>query len=153
MDATTLLKQDHDRVRSLFRKYESAGNRVAVKAEHFAEIANELEIHAQIEEKIFYPAVSSIRDDDVPDLVQEAVEEHAEVKRLLAELEGIKPGDGGFDARVRDLKDAVEHHASEEEKEMFPEARTGLGAARLERLGGEMSRMKEALRSRLVARV
>ena len=153
MDATELLKEDHDTVRDLLKKYEAAGDRAyQTKKGLFEEIKDELEIHSKIEEKIFYPAVKKLRSADAEEIVDEAIEEHAIVKRLLEELDGLKPQDERFDAKMKVLKENVEHHAAEEEDEMFPEARSGMDEARLEELGSEIAEMKETLKSRLAVR-
>ena len=153
MDATELLKEDHETVRDLLKKYEAAGDRAyQTKKGLFEEIKDELEIHSKIEEKIFYPAVKKLRSADAEEIVDEAIEEHAIVKRLLEELDGLKPQDERFDAKMKVLKENVEHHAAEEEDEMFPEARSGMDEARLEALGSEMAEMKETLKSRLAVR-
>src|SRR5204862_5323902 len=110
MDATELLKEDHDTVRDLLKKYEAAGDRAyQTKKGLFEEIKDELEIHSKIEEKIFYPAVKKLRSADAEEIVDEAIEEHAIVKRLLEELDGLKPQDERFDAKMKVLKDNVEH--------------------------------------------
>jgi hemerythrin-like domain-containing protein len=153
MEATSLLKEDHQKVRALFRKFEAAGERAyQTKKGLYEDIKSELDIHAQIEEQIFYPAVRDMRSKEGGDLVAEAVEEHTIVKRLLSELEDVTPQDEEFDAKMKVLMENVEHHADEEEKEMFPEAKRVLGADRLEELGLELEEMKESLKSQLVAR-
>ncbi|HKC24090.1 MAG TPA: hemerythrin domain-containing protein [Thermoanaerobaculia bacterium] len=153
MDATELLKEDHETVRDLLKKYEAAGDRAyQTKKGLFEEIRDELEIHSEIEEKIFYPAVKRLRSADAEEIVDEAIEEHAIVKRLLEELDGLKPQDERFDAKMKVLKENVEHHAGEEEDEMFPEARSGMDEARLEELGSELAEMKETLKSRFAVR-
>jgi len=115
MDAITLLKQDHTKVRALFKEYEDAGDR-AIQTKHrlFDEIKQELDVHAAIEEEIFYPAVKRLRAEDARDLVLEAIEEHHVIKTLLKELAGLTPEDEAFDAKVKVLCENVDHHATEE---------------------------------------
>ena len=146
MDATKLLKQDHDEVRALFKEYEKAGDRAVAKKEKLAaQICEALTVHAEIEEEIFYPAVKAARSEEVKDEVREAVEEHKIVKTLVAEIEKMKPSDEQFDAKMTVLKEGVEHHASEEEEEMFKQARKNLSKDRLEELGEEMEARKGEL--------
>lgn len=146
MDATKLLKQDHDEVRALFKEYEKAGDRAVAKKEKLAaQICEALTVHAEIEEEIFYPAVKAARSEEVKDEVREAVEEHKIVKTLVAEIEKMKPSDEQFDAKMTVLKESVEHHASEEEEEMFKQARKNLSKDRLEELGEEMEARKGEL--------
>ena len=143
MDATKLLKEDHDEVRALFKEYEKAGDRAhATKAKLFEQIREALTVHAEIEEEIFYPAVKAARSEEAKDEVREAVEEHKIVKTLLKELEKMEPSDEQFDAKMTVLQESVDHHATEEEKEMFKQARKNLSGDRLEELGEEMEARK-----------
>jgi hemerythrin superfamily protein len=144
--ALDLLKQDHDKVRGLFKEFRNAGERAyKEKARIFAEIDRELTVHAKIEEEIFYPAVKASRGEDAEKLVLEAQEEHTVVKRLLKELGQLGPEDETFDAKMKVLMEGVEHHADEEEDDMFPAAKDALGEDRLQELGGRMQERKEQL--------
>jgi len=121
--ATDVLKEDHQRVKKLFGEYEDledgANDR---KLRLFGQIQRELTIHAAIEEEIFYPAVEGVQKgkSDGVAVVAEAIEEHRVVKTLLQELAGLDPGFEAFDAKMKVLRENVEHHADEEEDEMFP---------------------------------
>ncbi|MDO9093323.1 MAG: hemerythrin domain-containing protein [Rubrivivax sp.] len=119
-DAIALLKADHEAVSQLFAEYEktrSASNKEAL----VAEICTALSVHAQIEEEIFYPAVKATLKDKL--LVPEATVEHAGIKDLIAQLEGVKPDGEMYDARVKVLSEYVKHHVKEEQTEMFPKAK------------------------------
>ena len=119
-----VLKQDHRTVKELFSEYAKLGEGAREEKERlFREINEELTIHAEIEERLFYPAVRDVKTDEAEDLVNEAVEEHLIVKTLLEELSALQPGEAQFDAKMKVLRDTVEHHAAEEEKEMFPQAK------------------------------
>jgi len=119
-----VLKQDHRTVKELFSEYAKLGEGAREEKERlFREINEELTIHAEIEERLFYPAVRDVKTDEAEDLVNEAVEEHLIVKTLLEELSALQPGDAQFDTKMKVLRDSVEHHAAEEEKEMFPQAK------------------------------
>ena len=141
MDAIALLEQDHKAVKKLFQEFEAKTDRAFQgKLELYRQIRQELEIHTQIEEQIFYPAAKAI----APDMIAEAVEEHTQVERLLEELQEIEPSDDRFDAKMKVMMENVEHHADEEEKEMFPEAKKVLRDD-LEPLGQQMEARKERL--------
>ena len=103
-----------------------------------------MSIHAKVEEEIFYPAVRGVGADDSERLVLEAREEHALVKGLLAELRGMSPADESFAAKMKVVMDLVEHHAEEEEKEMF-DAAEELGDDELLQLGERIARRKPEL--------
>jgi iron-sulfur cluster repair protein YtfE (RIC family) len=101
------------------------------------QIANELKIHIRIEEEIFYPAVREIGTAKAEEMVDEAYEEHHVVDLVLAELPNVDPEDERFAAKMTVLSELVEHHADEEEKEMFKSAER-LGDDELEALGERM---------------
>jgi hemerythrin superfamily protein len=142
-DALKLLKQDHDEVRELFRRFDGAGDRAhKTKARVVRQLIEELAKHSAIEEQIFYPAVREITGDD--DAVFEGLEEHHIVKWTLSELDGMDPQDERFDAKVTVLKELVLHHAKEEERDMFPQVRKALSSADLRDLGEQMEKAKKA---------
>jgi hemerythrin-like domain-containing protein len=144
-NAVEMLKEDHEKVKALFRQYEAAGDRAYQKKQGIAEaVCTELEIHTTLEEELFYPAMKRKADQDGKDLVAEAVEEHHVVTTLMDELKGLDPKDERYDAKFKVLRENVEHHIEEEEGEMFPEAEEVLGD-RLERLSQQMEQRKEQL--------
>jgi hemerythrin-like domain-containing protein len=143
-DALQLLREDHKRVKDLFNQFEGADD-TRLKGEIVKRTLMELEIHAEIEEKIFYPAVRKEADAD-EDQMDEAEEEHHVVKLLIAELRRMKPGAQRFDAKFTVLAENVKHHIDEEESEMLPKA-AELGMARMNELGAEMEQRKSKLQS------
>jgi hemerythrin superfamily protein len=143
VEATALLKKDHATVKALFKQFEAAGDRAGQKKQRlFDEIKTELDVHAAIEEEIFYPAMQEVRSKEVKDLVLEALEEHKVVKTLLAQIALLRPSDEKFDAKVKVLQENVEHHADEEEKEMFPQAKKQLSDEKRKDLGKQMEARK-----------
>lgn len=139
-DATALLREDHKRVNTLFEEYEST-RAASKKLQLVSQICKELTVHAQIEEEIFYPAVKAALKDK--ELIPEATVEHATLKDLIAQIEGIQPEGEMFDAKVKVLSEYVKHHVDEEQDEMFPQAKaTKLDMAAL---GAEMTTRKGVL--------
>lgn len=119
--ATSLLKEDHRKVKKLFASYDKLEDDDPQCDHLFEEIKKELTIHSKIEEEIFYPAVEGAENEEARTLVKEANEEHKIVKTLLQEIDALEDGDQTeCDAKMKVLKDAVLHHAEEEEKEIFP---------------------------------
>lgn len=119
--ATTLLKEDHQAVKKLFRDYEKLDDSEGRGREAlFEQIKRLLTIHSQIEEEIFYPACERAEDEEAGDLVREAREEHRMVKTLLDELSSLTPGEDRFEAKMKVLQENVLHHAEEEQNEIFP---------------------------------
>jgi hemerythrin-like domain-containing protein len=123
-DAVALLMDDHKKVKKLFKDFEKLkeGDGSAKRKSAIVEqICMELKVHTKVEEEIFYPAVRKAIDEE--DLMDEADVEHASAKSLIAELEGMKPGDDHYDAKVTVLGEYIDHHVQEEHDEMFPKAR------------------------------
>jgi hemerythrin-like domain-containing protein len=138
MDPFELLKADHRKVEQLFTQLESAtGKR---KLEVFKQIKTELELHTQIEEKVFYPALEE--PEETHDLALEAYEEHAVVKDLLKQLGRARTANDEWEAQAKVLQENVEHHVEEEENELFVKAESALGEEELEELGERMEAEK-----------
>lgn len=139
MDPFELLKTDHRKVEQLFSQLESASGKQKIQV--FDQIKTELELHTQIEEKIFYPALEE--PEETHDLALEAYEEHAVVKKLLKELGRAKSANEEWEAQAKVLQENVEHHVQEEENELFEKAESALGEEELEELGERMAAEKE----------
>jgi hemerythrin superfamily protein len=144
-DAVEMLEKDHEKVRALFKKYEAAPERSEERKEIVAQISMELDIHAQVEETIFYPAFREAAEKEPLKIVRESFEEHKIVKTLLRELGPMRGQDPQFEAKVTVLKENVEHHVEEEEDDLFPAAQKLFGDERLAELGAEMMDLKEEL--------
>jgi hemerythrin-like domain-containing protein len=125
-DAIALLKEDHERVRGLLAELEKTTEKAGTKREKLlATIEQELKVHTKIEEDVFYPAFfDACQKSDDKELYYEAIEEHHVVDLVLPEIKQADPSTARFAAKAKVLKDFVEHHAEEEESEMFPRART-----------------------------
>jgi len=145
MNATTLLKNDHSAVKKLLTAFGHTTARAAQQRQQLMDqIAQEPEIHSTIEEEIFYPAVKSMRGGQ--SLVSEAKAEHKKVDSLVAEAQGMSMDTDEVMEKVEELRDAVVHHATEEEREMFPVAEDGLGE-QLEELGEQLAARKKELQT------
>jgi hypothetical protein len=140
MDAFELLKSDHEKVAGIMDKIEATTERaLKTREELFTQLKTELDIHAKIEEEIFYPVLEKA--DESRDITLEAFEEHRVVKRLLSELDTDAKDDEHWTAKFTVLKENVEHHVEEEEGELFKKARKVLSKEEIEDLG---TRMEEA---------
>ena len=140
-----MLKDDHQKVKKLFREYEAAGE--GKKHRIVEQVFHELEVHTRLEEEIFYPAVKAKADEKGQELVAESLQEHHVVDVLMKEMKGLDPEKPEYEAKFTVLMENVEHHAEEEEKEMFPDAEKKL-RGELDRLEGEMERRKQQLTAR-----
>ena len=147
-DAIALLKEDHRKVEELFEHFEKAKGD-GRKEKLALEICKELTIHTIIEEEIFYPAVEGKVDED---LLKESFVEHDAAKVLIAEIEAGGPSDEYYDAKVKVLKEEIEHHVEEEEKPkegLF--AQTRVADIDLKELGERLAQRKEALQAEIKA--
>jgi hemerythrin-like domain-containing protein len=144
-DAIALLKKDHKNVRALLKKLESA-EEGDERLELFSQIENELKIHTQIEEEIFYPAFHQASEGEKDEhLYYEALEEHHVVDMVLPQIRDTDENSDEFAAKAKVLKDLVEHHAEEEESEMFPKARKLMDSSELKELGQQLEQRKMEL--------
>jgi hemerythrin superfamily protein len=118
-DLLNVLKEDHQTVKELFERFEQTAD-AEERAEIIKTAINELEVHAELEEKIVYPALRAHLEED--DLINEALEEHHVVHLLIKELKGARGNTGRRDAKFTVLVENVKHHIKEEEECLFPES-------------------------------
>jgi hemerythrin superfamily protein len=135
-----MLKADHKKVSDLFGEFESARS-PARKKDLVTQICEELTVHTELEEEIFYPAVKAALKDK--ELVPEAVVEHASIKDLIAQVQSAEPDGEEYDAKVKVMAEYVKHHVKEEQTEMFPKAQES--SLDLVALRDEMMARKEEL--------
>jgi hemerythrin-like domain-containing protein len=149
INAITLLQEDHKTARGLLDKLDKTTERAGESREKLlAKIEQELKIHTTIEEEIFYPAYKaavSKREDSK--LYHEALEEHHVVDTVMAEIKASDSESEEFSAKAKVLKDLVEHHAEEEEKQMFPRARRLMETSELQELGAQMDARKKEMQA------
>ena len=151
MDALTLLKRDHDKVKGLLQELEPTTERaVKTRAELFTRLKSELTVHEIIEEEIFYPTLK--QHPKAKDIVLEGYEEHSVVDTLMGELESLSVEDETWGAKAKVMIENIEHHIEEEEGEMFDKARQVFDRDELEQLGKAMeARKTEAMAEHAVA--
>jgi len=146
MNAFTLLKTDHEKVAEILASIEETTERAAKgREELFNRLKAELDLHAKIEEEIFYPALED--SEETREVTLEAYEEHRLVKQLLAELESEPKDTEEWTAKFTVLKENIEHHVEEEEGEMFKNARQVLSEEEIETLGNELQEAKRQNRA------
>jgi iron-sulfur cluster repair protein YtfE (RIC family) len=114
-----ILKEDHRKVKELFSKVESGSK------EDFAKIEEELKIHMDVEEKFLYPALQK-HQQELKEKTLESFEEHHMAKQSLKEITKLSPSDEHWKAKVSVLKEMIDHHVEEEEKQLFPMAKKAL---------------------------
>jgi hemerythrin-like domain-containing protein len=144
MDAMSLLKDDHRKVKKLLAELESTTERgVKTREELFTKVKQELVVHEAIEEEIFYPALKE--HPKTKEIALEGYEEHHVVDTVMAEIEGVAYDDEKWGAKFMVMKENLEHHIEEEEGEMFKQARQVFDQDELAQLGESMKARKEDL--------
>jgi len=134
MNATEMLKRQHRQVEKLFAQLDGEKSADG-RRKTFERIADALAIHATIEERHFYPAVNA---EQTEDILLESVEEHLEIKRVIADLLALETVDETYEAKVKVLQEDVEHHVEEEETVLFPKVEKLFDEETLETLGAQM---------------
>lgn len=142
LNAVTLLKADHLKVKRLFRAFEKSPDPAEKKRLCDAAL-QELKIHAAIEEDLFYPAVREAVSPDKAEMFNEADEEHHVAKLLIAELERMDGTEDHFNGKFTVLAENIRHHIKEEEGDMLPVAEDSM--LDLDALGQKMARRKQEL--------
>ena len=143
MDAIDMLKKQHREVAAMFKKLGQARSGDE-RQEIFDDIADALALHAAIEERSFY---RSVLRNETKGILRESVEEHLQMKRVIADLLDLDPEDAVFMAKAKVLQDDVEHHVEEEEETLFPEVRKLLDEQALETLGEAMEELASQLKA------
>ena len=148
MDVLQLLKTDHAEVTKLFQRFRSGGRGQKSVAE---KICKELEVHAEVEEEFFYPAVRETGDQELQQQVDEAVSEHRRVKEQVSAIQqtlqdgGAEHESGRLDGMIQTLQQDVEHHVTEEEGVMFPRVQEVMDDRRRSELGRRVRDRKQEL--------
>ncbi|MBA3322367.1 MAG: hemerythrin domain-containing protein [Pyrinomonadaceae bacterium] len=140
MDVFELLTNDHRKVSAIFEQLEQTSD-VTTRQTLFAQVKQELDLHAYVEETLFYPKLKEAA--ETREIILEAYEEHQEVKDLLTEMQGLSPDGDEWSDLLQELKESVEHHVDEEENEMFPQAREVLSASEIDQLGTQIEAAKQ----------
>jgi hemerythrin superfamily protein len=143
MEAIELLKQQHREVEGLFDRLRGAKRDEKVRL--MGQLAEDLTVHAALEERIFYPAALRIR--ELGGGLAKAQQDHSRVKRLVSELLQVKQTDPAVDALIAELERDVRSHTEEEERDILPRVQSGLDPATLSSVGDEMARAATELRS------
>jgi iron-sulfur cluster repair protein YtfE (RIC family) len=146
MDALELLIGDHNRVRGLFTRFKAAkeADDLATMATLATTILDELKVHTAIEEEIFYPELQDATE-EIHESITEGFEEHHVAKGVMAEIAAEEPNTEDWAAKVTVLIENIEHHAGEEETELFPKVRTATSAEQRASLADRMEARKAEL--------
>jgi len=147
MDLYQLLKQDHLKAKRLFERLaDSADGAKKARERLFSELRHELELHTQVEEAHFYPALEE--HDEAVDLVEEALEEHDEVKEMLDALDEPDADEDGWFDQLAALQEDFEAHVEEEETRLFPLAQKLLQPAEADEIARAIELDKTAAKAK-----
>jgi hemerythrin superfamily protein len=135
---TNMIRMDHTHVLTTFHQYE-IDTKPKTKQALVKTICLALEIHAQLEEEIFYPAMRAVAVDRA--VLDKSVPEHDDMRRLIADLRAMRPTDPAYDQTVMQLMRTVMHHVADEETTLLPDAERLL-EERLDELGAQMTRRR-----------
>jgi len=139
---TDMIRFDHSHVLVTFHQY-TATSRPKVKKALAETICTALEIHATLEEEVFYPVIRNLNGQEPT--IQKSVPEHNEMRRMIAELRAADPATRRHDDLMNELMRDVMHHVADEETVLLPEAERMLGKDKLDELGAEMTRRRMQL--------
>jgi hemerythrin superfamily protein len=143
MDIIDLLTNDHAEVNQLFGRF-SQSSKPETKDELGKEIVHELSIHAAVEEQFVYPLIRR-KVDGGDDLVDHAIEEHQEVKTLLADIEKLDPSSAEYTQKMEKVTSSVREHVSEEEGEVLPKLKEATDADTREKVGSLVEKAKSVV--------
>lgn len=147
MDLYQLLRQDHQKVKRLFERIDDTFGATTKSRERlFSELKQELELHSELEESHFYPALE--QQEELQDLIEDAREEHAEMAELLAALDEGDKDDEEWADQLEELRETVETHVEEEEGEIFPKAQELLDQGRADAIAQAIEQEKAAAKAR-----
>ena len=152
MRVITILTKDHRVVSGLMRALEMTPKvNATVRRTLFEQIRNNVMVHAQAEEDVFYPAMRNLSFGTGSTQVDEAYREHQMVKDLLNDLSHMDPLSDSFDMKFADFKKKLEHHVEEEENEMFTMVKQRMSTEQQEELGQRIHNRKMDLKTRMAA--
>ena len=148
MDVLDMLKKDHQTVTKLFQRFKDEENARA-RSDLAQKICEELDVHARLEEELFYPVVEEVGDAELAGMVGEARREHEQVKEQCRTITAAVTGgqDDGLEAQVAALERDVEQHVTEEEGEMFPQVEEVIDAAKRSAIAQRAQARKRQLTS------
>ncbi|HEV8309843.1 MAG TPA: hemerythrin domain-containing protein [Methylomirabilota bacterium] len=145
MNATRVLRRDHEAMRELFFRLQALSG-AEQRLEALREVASDLVIHARIEDDLFYSALETAAGAEADRLVDAARGQHERVEDLIERLIVMDGRGEEFDRGVAELQRNVEDHVRDEEARIFALAERTLGPARLEEIGRAIEERRLAFR-------
>ena len=141
--ATDLLRADHRQISGLFDQHEMCHEHDEARVSLVYQICANLEMHAQVEEEVFYPTVKARVDMSTGEKIDQGIKEHQQMKDLIIQVRHMAVDDAAFTPTVQCLRECVEHHVEEEEQTVMPVAEQ-CGEDLLQ-LGAQIQKRKQSL--------
>ncbi len=146
MDVLELIKADHRSIEKLFSEIEKTEDTHKLY-DCFNKLYQSLRVHTEVEEQSFYPVVGDRQ--DTQNLINVAQKEHDEVKQMLEDVSSFSPTSPQFKAKIQELKQAFQHHVSEEENEVFAKVSQYISPEEREQLSNEFTSLKQKLQTEM----
>ncbi len=143
MNVIDLLESDHREVDELFRRVNLSEKDDSIE-ELTRQIVHDLSVHAAVEEQFVYPLIRA-KVDGGGDMADEAIEEHQQAKRLLADLEKLDAGSAEHSTAMQQLMETIRHHVEEEEGDVFPKLRSEVDEGTLDKVGTLVEQAKKVV--------
>jgi hemerythrin superfamily protein len=143
MRALDLLRADHRHLQSLFERLRGSGD-FGERRDLFEEIRDSLELHADLEERVFYPVFR--RNPEWVEVIEEALEDHRLMNEMILELGAVSDTED-FNDLLDELVESIEDHVFEEEQELFPSLLPLIPESDWATLAGEMESYREGERA------
>ena len=141
MSAIDLLKQQHRDVEQLFERLQGSNGEERIAL--LGELAENLTLHAALEEQFFYPFA---REQGVSG-IDDSYQDHAAVKQLLSRILQTKQTDAGLMQLISRLQRMVSEHVGEEERSLLPQVQASADAQSLSSLREDMLEAMESWRT------
>ena len=140
-DIYTAIREEHDRHRELLKALSETSGDTEERRDLFAKLKEDVTAHANAEEQTFYAAL--LKEPDSQEKARHSISEHAEAEDIIEELAQMEMSSPGWLTRFKSLREELEHHMDEEEKEVFAKARKILSDKDAARLGARFAERKE----------
>lgn len=143
MDAITFLKAEHNQFRKTFAHISKLSN-ITKKKSEFNALCKDLEVHEKMEQKVWYPVLR--KNPDLREIITHLLSEEKSAAKTIQKFKKVR-FDFMWKLRFSKFKHDIDHHAKEEEKELFPKVRKWLSKTELNTLGIKMRKFKQEKRN------
>jgi hemerythrin superfamily protein len=140
MDAIKFLLKEHNKVRRIFKDINKSSRRDLTKRKMFKKLCNDLVVHEAMEQKKWYPTLK--KNNNLKETIKHLLSEEKKAAKAIKSFKKIRSQEE-WNNKFLEFKNDVEHHASEEEKKLFPKVKKYFDEVELKKLGKEMHQFKK----------